>query len=381
MMQVIAGVHFNYSLPEAFWPVYQQLEGDKGPLRDFIDRNYFALIRNLQRFGWVIPYLFGASPAVCDSFLTNRDTHLEILHCGTRYEPWATSLRMGDIGYTNRQEACAGMKACYDDLGCYVASLSRAISTPCKYWQEIGVPDPDGGYRQLNANLLQIENEYYSTVRPKQIQQAMEKPVHALHDRGVRYVELRSLDIDPFDPLGISLETMRFIEGFMIFCLLAESPPIDPKERRYIDRNLEDTAHNGRACDFQLARLQGPIRLGDWLDEILERMEEICKLLDQYGPEKGYAAAFNQIRTDRTQPEQTPSARIIGELKGRGHDFFNYTYRQAEQHRAWFLDQPLSSERRAFFEEQAARSIAAQREMEQAEQLPLEEFLLSYFSA
>ncbi len=379
MMQVIAGVHFNYSLPEAFWPAYQTLERDQGRPRDFIDRNYFALIRNLQRFGWIIPYLFGASPAVCDSFLTNRETHLETLHGGTRFERWATSLRMGDIGYTNRQEACAGMKACYNDLACYVDSLSRAISTPCKFWEKIGVRDGDGGYRQLNANLLQIENEYYSTVRPKQIQRHMEKPVHALRERGVRYVELRSLDIDPFDPLGISLETMRFVEAFMIFCLLADSPLIDQRERRFIDRNLEDTAHNGRACDFQLARHQGPIRLGEWLDEILARMEEICRLLDQHGPESGYLDALRQLRESRRDPDHTPSARIIAELRESGRDFFDYTYHQAQQHRAWFLRQQPGPANQQRLEQEAAASVIAQRAMEQAEQAPFDQFLAAYF--
>lgn len=29
----------------------------------------WGLIRNVYRFGWLIPYLFGASPALCGSFL------------------------------------------------------------------------------------------------------------------------------------------------------------------------------------------------------------------------------------------------------------------------------------------------------------------------
>ncbi|MGD9163263.1 MAG: glutamate--cysteine ligase, partial [Chromatiales bacterium] len=205
VMQVIAGIHFNYSLSTAFWEFYQESEGDKRGSQAFISEAYFGMLRNLQRFGWLIPYLFGASPAVCKSFLGGRPTSLESFDEFTYYEPYATSLRMGDIGYQNSKEEGTGIKACYDCLDAYVETLSRAIETPCPIYQAIGVK-VDGRHEQLNANILQIENEYYSTVRPKQIPEYMEKPIHALKRRGVRYVELRSLDVNPFNPLGIAEE-------------------------------------------------------------------------------------------------------------------------------------------------------------------------------
>lgn len=110
-MQVIAGVHFNYSVPENFWPIFQEMEGDKSPLQDFISERYFDLIRNLLRFGWLIPYLFGASPAICKSFLAGKETELEAFNDNTFYEPYATSLRMGDIGYQNNKEKAIGVRA------------------------------------------------------------------------------------------------------------------------------------------------------------------------------------------------------------------------------------------------------------------------------
>ncbi|MEW8211129.1 MAG: glutamate--cysteine ligase, partial [Candidatus Thiodiazotropha taylori] len=212
VMQVIAGVHFNYSLPQDFWWVYQQLEGDKSDTQGFISDAYFGMLRNLQRLGWLVPYLFGASPAVCKSFLGGRPTSLESFDEYTYFSPYATSLRMGDIGYQNSKEQGTGIKACYDCLDAYVETLSRAIETPCPIYQAMGVKI-DGRYEQLNANILQIENEYYSTVRPKQIPEMMEKPIHALQRRGVRYVELRSLDVNAFHPLGIADEQVYFIEA------------------------------------------------------------------------------------------------------------------------------------------------------------------------
>jgi glutamate--cysteine ligase len=215
-MQAIAGVHFNFSFGDAFWSLYQDLEQDAAAPVHFRSESYMAMIRNLQRFGWLIPYLFGASPAVCKSFVQGRETELTAFDATTLYGPFATSLRMGDIGYQNRQTEGTGMKASYDSLDSYIRSLTWAIETPCPNYETIGVKVGDR-YEQLNVNVLQIENEYYSTVRPKQITRWMEKPTLALRRRGVCYVELRSLDVNAFHPSGVAEEQMHFLEAFMLW--------------------------------------------------------------------------------------------------------------------------------------------------------------------
>jgi glutamate--cysteine ligase len=256
VMQVIAGVHFNFSLHEAFWPMYRDLLGGE-ELRAFRDAHYMGMVRNLQRYGWLIPYLFGASPAVCKSFFTDKEPDLLVFDDTTYYEPFATSLRMGDIGYQNRKEEGMGVKACYDSLHDYVHSLACATMTPCPVWERIGVK-VEGEYRQLNANQLQIENEYYSSVRPKEIPQGMETPSRALLERGIRYVELRSLDVNAYHPLGIDEDQVRFLHLFMLYCLLRNSSLIDAEERREIDRNLLWVAHRGAGSPAQApARGQG----------------------------------------------------------------------------------------------------------------------------
>ncbi len=380
MMQVISGIHLNYSLPLAFWEPFRALEGDRRELRAFIDHHYFAMIRNLQRHGWLIPYLFGASPAICNTFLATHDSHhLQSLPGGTRYEPYATSLRMGDIGYTNRKEACAGIKANYDDLNGYLASLRYAIHTPCEVWQQIGLRDRDGGYRQLNANILQIENEYYSTIRPKQLQHHLEKPTDALANRGVLYVELRSLDIDPFTPLGIDTTRMRFLESFLLYCLLSDSPPIDPQERKFIDRNLEETAHQGRAPDFQLAHPHGPRPLQQWLHEILNDLEGVCQLLDSRSDQPRYRTALDQVRA-HSAPEATPSARILDQLRQRGIGFYDFSREQSERHRDHFLHHPIDPQRETLLQQLGHTSHQQQQQLEQADTTPFAEFLAAYLA-
>jgi len=379
LMQVIAGVHFNYSLPEAFWPAYQQLEGDSQPLQDFISERYFGLIRNLQRFGWLVPYLFGASPAVCKSFLSGQPTQLEEFDQYTAYQPYATSLRMGDIGYQNNQEAETGIKASYDNLDRYVDTLTCAISTPCAAYERIGV-FVNGRWEQLNANILQIENEYYSTIRPKQITGATEKPTHALKRRGVKYVELRSLDVNAFDPLGISMPQMRFLEAFLILCLLADSPPIDTQERREIDFNELAAAHRGRDPHLYLQRHGSKVKLSQWAGEILDDMTGVCELLDDTHASEVYRSSLVVQHDKVRDPERTPSARMLAEMRANGEGFFHFGMRMSQQHRNHFHSLSLSAERHAEFIHMAEQSRQRQQAIEDADDKPFGEFLREYLA-
>ncbi|MFZ3185316.1 MAG: glutamate--cysteine ligase, partial [Pseudomonas sp.] len=68
-MQCIAGIHYNFSLPEAIWPLLQSLDGDQQSARDYQSARYIGLIRNFRRYSWLLMYLFGASPALDAGFL------------------------------------------------------------------------------------------------------------------------------------------------------------------------------------------------------------------------------------------------------------------------------------------------------------------------
>jgi len=379
VMQVIAGVHFNYSVPEAFWPAYRSWLDDPRNLQEFTTDCYFAMLRNLQRLGWLIPYLFGASPAVCKSFLGGRPTNLSSFDEYTYYYPYATSLRMGDIGYQNSKEQGTGVKACYDNLEAYAESLARAIETPCPIYQAIGVK-VDGRYEQLNANLLQIENEYYSTVRPKQIPDGFEKPVLALKRRGVRYVELRSLDVNAFDPLGIAQEQIYFLEVFMLFCLLLESPPIGLFEQREIDRNEGAAAHRGRDPELYLQRHGVELPLREWAREACEAMRPLCEFFDQGESEPRYSQSLERQLARISDPELTASARMLAEMRDQGESFFEFAQRKSREHYEYFVLQPLEQEQEAYFRQLAETSWQQQRAMEAADSLSFDDFLADYFA-
>ena len=359
--------------------MYQALENDNRDRQSFVSECYMDLIRNMLRYGWLIPYLFGASPAVCKSFLHGKPTILSTFNENTAFEPYATSLRLGDIGYTNNKENMAGIKANYDSLEKYIDSLRCAISTPFDEYEGIGVKVGDE-YRQLNANILQIENEYYSTVRPKQLLNNHEMPVNALAQRGIRYVEIRSIDVNAFDPLGINEEQLFFLEIFALFCLLQSSPVLTENEINEIDMNLVQVAHMGREPGIKLARNDETIELKRWAGELLSAMQGVARLLDASHGGKSYTMSLAAQHACVLDPEKTTSARMLHEMREHDEGFFHFAKRMSMQHYQHFKRLTLCQGRQQLFEAAAGESIARQHRIEAENSIDFDEFLRRYFA-
>ncbi len=377
-MQLIAGVHFNFSFGDDFWRLYQDQEGDRGDFGAFRSESYMAMIRNLLRLGWLVPYLFGASPAVCRSFVQGRDTDLVPFDANTLYYPYATSLRMVDIGYQNQQEQGTGLKANYDSLDAYIRSLTWAIETTCPQYEQMGVK-VGNRYEQLNASVLQIENEYYSSVRPKQIIDWMEKPSLALRRRGIRYVELRSVDLNLFEPIGVGMEQLLFLETLMLYCLLGDSPRVTPAERCAIDDNQVRTAHRGREPGLTLNRGGTPVALRRWAGEVLEAMAPVAELLDGVADGPRTRSLIRQ-RDKAADPDCTPSALMLAELRATGESFFALAERYSSAHRARLRARTLTPERETLFAELAAESNRRRAAIESADDVDFDTFLARYFA-
>ena len=373
-MQVIAGVHFNYSLPRDFWPVFRDCSAAKTDLKEFRSTQYLHLIRNFRRMGWLVLYLFGASPVVCKSF--SAAAGLQSLNADTYFEPFATSLRMSDLGYNNQNQSRINISL--NSLDDYVHDLSSAIRTPEPAYEAIGVRN-DGQYRQLNANLLQIENEFYSPVRPKRVARSGEQPTAALRRDGIEYVEIRSLDINPFDPSGINQNTMRFIEAFLVYCLLEDSPHFDADALKEVTDNHAGTAKHGRDPEFRLARDGVEVALSQWATEILEKVRAVAESIDDGGG--SYVEAVRLMQQLVDDPSATPSARVISDLGETQSSFFEYVLELARTYSRYFATiTPLDDARRAEFEAEASDSIRRQREIEAADAISLDEYLQQYLS-
>lgn len=375
-MQAISGVHFNYSFPAHFWTVLADALEERKPGQDFVSAQYFGLLRNYRRHGWLILYLFGNSPALCASFLNGREHSLKELSRGTLYEPYATSLRMSDLGYRNKSQA--GVQISVNSLDQYVRDLTAAVSTPHPEYEKIGVK-VDGEYRQLNANLLQIENEYYSYIRPKRVTRSGEHPSQALRRAGVEYVEFRALDVSAFDPVGVNQNKLRFIEAFAALCVLKDSDPIGLSEENDLDENHAIVAHRGREPGLKLNRNGRPVELTTWAHELIDSMRGVCELLDAGDPQRPYTAALELQEAKINDSALTPSARTLVELRSTGESFAQMALRMSRIHKSYFLDlHPANEQRLAEFSAQAEESLEKQASIERADKVSFDEYLADY---
>lgn len=380
LMQVIAGVHFNFSLADDFWPLLQKVEGDERDVVAFRSDWYFRQLRNLQRDGWLVPYLFGASPAVCESFFNmNEPIGLEYFGHHTYYQSYATSLRMGDIGYQNKKEGRTGVNIVYDNVDAYVEGLERAINTQCPVYDGMGMMK-NGEYQQLNTHQLQIENEYYSSVRPKAILRGMEKPVRALQRAGVEYVELRSVDVNPFEPSGVDVCQLHFLEAFMITSVLTPSPVISADESEINDANASRVAHRGREPGLKLKRGGKEVLLKDWGMEVLDTMRPVCVMLDELGDGRVYQNALDAQVAKLDNPDLTPSAKVLQEMTEKGESFFEFSHRRSCEHQKYFQQLDVDSDRMQALVNQVADTHAKLRDIEASDQVSLEQFLADYFA-
>lgn len=362
-MQTISGIHYNWSLP--------------GVTSD----QYFSLIRNFRRHAFVLLYLYGASPALCPCFVEGREHRLQPQGNTSQalYLPHATSLRMGRLGY--QSDAQASINVSYNGLEGYANSLYDALTQPYPAYEMLGVRNPGGDYNQLGTGLLQIENEFYGTIRPKRTVSRGERPLHALRERGVEYVEVRLMDLDPFEDVGIAAPTMRMLDVFLLHCLNADSPPDTPDEIAELKHNQHLTAERGREPGLQLVRAGREVPLRDWAHEVLDQCRPYAQALDSTHGTQDYSAALAQALERLEHPERTPSAHVLGELTGAyGNSFANFTLARSEQARDSLLALPWSQAQQQRFEQWSAQSVQEQRDIEAADTLSFEEWRLRYMA-
>jgi len=372
-------VHFNYSVPESFWLLYAEICESRTPGREFTSARYFDLLRNYRRHGWIVSYLFGVSPALCRSFIQGPDlAGLEPLGADTLIGPHATSLRMSDIGYRNRNQTAVSVSV--NSLQQYLDDLRRAIHTPHPPFLALGV-QLDGEYQQLSGSALQIENEYYSYVRPKRTPRAGERTAQALARAGVEYVEVRALDNSAFDPVGVNLRKLYFLEALLLVLLFKDSPLIDDREEEEIERNHLLVARRGREPGLALARDGRAVSMRSWAAELLDSMEGICELLDASHPGRPYGASLREQALKLEDVEHTPSARLLRELRQHGESFETLGLRVSRAHKKYFTDSlPPELVRTREFEGEVQQSLRESASIEAARSGSFEDYLAAYLA-
>jgi glutamate--cysteine ligase len=360
-MQTISGIHYNWSMPGVS------------------SADYFALIRNFRRHSFLLLYLFGASPALCSSFVAGREHRLEPLGSNTLHMPFATSLRMGRLGY--QSDAQATLSVSYNGLDSYGASLHDALTRPYAPYEALGIFNPGGEYNQLATTLLQIENEFYGAIRPKRVIRPGERPLHALRERGVEYVEVRCMDLDPFEPVGIGAGTIDFLDVFLLHCLLADSRPDTPEEIASLARNQHRTAERGREPNLRLERGRHEVTIVEWGAQLLDECAPIAAALDAVHGGSSHSKALAAAAVALRDPEALPSARVLSAMRGE-HDgsYTAFVKSRCERTKQVLMQHPFPAEMQTRFDRLARESVEVQQRIEGADSVPFEEFRQQYLS-
>ncbi|WP_019028546.1 glutamate--cysteine ligase [Colwellia piezophila] len=391
MMQVISGIHFNFSFSQDFWQVQQQLHdsvkikspGEQSlPLDDFISARYFSILRNYKRFCWLIPYLYGSSPAICGSFLQGKEQKLPFKKTkhGALYLEHATSLRMSDLGYTSSEQSA--LKICYNNLADYVDGVQQAIKLKSKDFADIGIK-VNGQYQQLNDNVLQIENELYAPIRPKRVAKSGEKPSVALGERGVEYIEVRALDVNPFSDTGISIEQVHFLDIFLTFCAFVDNEEFDCSAQKIHESNMNEVVMRGRDPKLLLSdtNSEGEVELksiSTWGNELFAEMQQVAVLLDRAYQTTNYSEAIIREQAKINDASLTPSAQLLAIIKEQS--LSQYALDIASQYQQEAKDRAYQFYQQDFFDASVPASHQAQAEIEANDKLNFDDFLSDYFA-
>jgi len=377
-MQTIAGIHYNYSISDKLWHALHQAENSSLSIADYKTEQYFGVIRNFRRNFWLLLYLFGASPVVCENFANQaKDEQLEKVGSCSFAKPSATSLRMGDLGY--QSNAQAELVVCYNNLSQYLSTLVDAITTPHSAYDHIPLLQ-DGQHQQLSSSLLQIENEFYSTIRPKRTAQRGETALHALKEGGVEYIEVRCLDINPFEPRGISDEQCHFVEAFLIWCAISDSPDTFKEEYLGTADNQSRVVNHGRDPNIMLYHPEGERSLASWAKTNLDEILVIAKVLDQANNNSRYSDSVNAQFALVENSELTPSAKLLQSVEQAQDGFTDVALSLAKAHSTSWQSIELNQQQLDKFTATAEQSIARQYDIEQNDCCDFNTYLQSYLA-
>ncbi len=378
MMQTISGIHYNYSISDNYWHALHQTSNSELSFEAFKTNEYFSVIRNFRRNFWLLLYFFGASPAVCANFVERNDQHeLEPLtHC-TFGGKNATSLRMGDLGY--QSNAQSELIVCYNELPQYLRTLVSAINTEHQSYVDIGTKVGDQ-YKQLSTSLLQIENEFYSTIRPKRTAERGETALHALKHRGVEYIEVRCLDINPYEPRGISSEQCHFVEAFLIWCSISDSPETFNDEYHTIAENQRRVVSSGRDQNIELHHPDGYKKLRVWALESLAEIQDVAKILDQANNTSNYSKSVDAQKCKIEHDSLTLSGQLLNDCLANRQGFSAIAKKLADQHADYWQNHLLTEEKFKSYELLAKDSITQQHEIESNDLCDFETYLANYLN-
>ena len=374
LMQAIAGIHYNFSFSDNFLEILATKSGKD--IQSYKNETYLGMARNFKRFGWIYLLLFGSSPAVCNSFVAGKEHDLEELPTGGLYKPFATSLRMGDLGYISKAQD--DLNISYNNIEEYCSDLKNALIKPYEPYQKIGEFSQEQRV-QLNTSVIQIENEYYSTIRPKRVCPSGERPINILRSEGIEYLELRCVDLDPFSPIGIKRSQIDFLDLLLLLCLIKESPSLDKEESAYLKENHRRVVNHGRSPDLQIYFENKEVNAITLAKSLINQMDEICQELGQFSSEIDHWIKSLKEQEEKIKNlELTPSGKLIKKIIKEGLSHQDLGVEIALEHSEFF--QHYNGSLQEDFKKEAFMSTEKQANIESEEELSFEDYLKEFLN-
>ena len=374
MMQAISGVHYNYSVPDAIWEneLFKNIDIDPKETRSAA---YFNMMRNVYRMNWLVFYLFGASPVITKNFLTQDSEPFKKLDKKTLYLPYATSLRMSNFGYQNTRRK--KLEVSINSMTEYVSDLREATNTTHSEFAKIQKKNTNF-QAQINENILQIDDEYYAVARAKSKIISDQRTTSKLNQGGVDFIELRSLDLNPFSRIGIDEETTFFLETLLAYCFIKQGQHFTDDEIKNINYNDALVATQGREPRLDLLKDGETISLKDWGNHIIDNLLPIAAVLDSNKNE--YTEVVDQMREKINDANQTLSGRLLDTISNNNMSFIELGESIGKANKMHYLNLNQSDNPNwNLLEKEAIDSHNQQKRLENKDGESFESFVENYF--
>lgn len=284
--QMISGIHYNFSIDEkTIQKLYSNYEKEDISYKNFKNEIYLKITRNYLRLKWLIIYLTGATPSAHKTFTKECiDLMKNFDGIDSFYSKEGVSFRNSSIGYKN----LLALYPRYDNIRNFINDVKSFIE---------------------EGNLSEAK-ELYTQIRlkPKDPTQYLE----SLLETGILYLEVRSIDINPFDKCGISLVDAEFVHLFLIYLLLKEESEYEKwqSEGVYNEEIIAEEAFNP---DILLLKDGENIKIKEWANEILNDIEELDNIF-----ELKKENIIEIMRERVNNPKKTYSKQLVDIIENKG---------------------------------------------------------------
>lgn len=283
--QLISGIHFNFSFTERFIDKLHDAVAPGMARKDFKDGVYLKLVRNYLRYRWLVIYLLGCSSALHESYIPECIRQMEPVGNDSYVLKTGTSFRNSVYGYKNK------------------IFLFPSYRTVKEYTEDV--------QSFVDKGLISAPKELYAQIRMKA--KGVDNILESLNEDGIKYLEIRTVDLNIFDKCGIAEKDLVFLHQFMLYLLVEDESDYADWQKEGLD-NEEKVAFYGLEPDLMIHQNGKEVSMTRWALEILEKMQKMDIELDL-----GNSGVL-KVMTDRViHPEHTYAYRMAEIVKKEGY--------------------------------------------------------------